>query len=81
MKVQAVKSFVSKVGDKKYRIEQDWKGDLPEGADWLGAGFVVPVKEQEIETATKAPKEKAVTRAKKLTKKAVDKVMKTGKKK
>lgn len=76
IKVQAVKSFVDQVGDKKYRVEQGQKLDLPEGASWLDVGFVVPVKEQEVETATRQPAERAVTRAKK----AVDKVMRRTKK-
>jgi hypothetical protein len=77
IRVQAVKSFVSIIGDKKYRVEQDQKLELPEGADWLEVGFVVPVREEQVETATVKPAEKAVTR----TKKAVDKVMRRTSKK
>lgn len=64
IKVQAVKSFIDIIGDKKYRVEQDQQLNLPEGASWLDVGFVVPVKEQEFETATKQPAERAVTRSK-----------------
>lgn len=82
MLVKAVISFVSDVSGQKYRIPQGWEGPMPEGADWLDVGFVVPVKDQKIETATKKPAE---TRAKKTTKKsagekikgAVNKVMST----
>ena len=80
IRVQAVKSFVDQVGDKKYRVEQGQKLELPEGATWLDVGFVVPVKEQEVETATRQPAERAVTRAKKKASTAVNKVMRRIKK-
>lgn len=81
--VEAVVSFVSKIGDKTYRVEQGQELPLPEGADWLDVGFVVVVRGQKKETATVKPAEKA-TRAKSKSKKpaakktAVDKVMGTG---
>ena len=80
MKVQAIKSFIDLVGDRKYRISQGQEFELPEGCEhWLNVGFVVPAREHDIGTAVIEPKEKAVTRGK--TKKAVDKVMRLGKKK
>ena len=77
MRVKAVKSFVDKVGDTKYRVEQDQEFELPEGVNWLDVGFVVPARDIELKTATIAPKEKAVTRSR--ASKAVDKVMGRGK--
>ena len=79
MRVQAVKSFVDKVGDTKYRVEQGQEFELPEGVNWLDVGFVIPARDIELKTATIEPKEKAVTRSK--PKKAVDKVMGLDKKK
>jgi hypothetical protein len=56
MKVRALKSFV----DGKFgRHSKGDEFELPEGCDWLNAGFVEPVG-KEIESAVKPPAQKAV---------------------
>jgi hypothetical protein len=85
MRVKAVISFVSRIEGQSYRVEEGQEVDMPDGADWMTAGLVVPSKAKQ-ERATKKPAE---TRAKRKPKakpkakepkeepKAVDKVMST----
>ena len=63
MKVKAVKSFSYDFDGEIGHIPEGKEFDLPEGVDWLHAGLVVPVREEKIETATRKPQEKAVTRS------------------
>lgn len=80
MLVKAVISFVSVIEGKTYRINEGQEGiELPDGADWLDAGFVVPDVGQKKETATKKPAEtRAKTKRQQPTRtKKVDKVMST----
>ena len=79
IRVQAVKGFVDQIDGVKYRVTEGQVLELPKGASWLDVGFVVPAKEQEVETATRQPTERAVTRTRKkpAKKKPVDKVMRT----
>lgn len=79
IQVKALVSFVSAIGDKKYRVEQDQELPLPAGADWLDVGFVVPVRSQKIETAIIKPAEKA-TKVNPAEKGPVDKVMRSSEK-
>lgn len=52
MRVRALKSFVGSDGNKrKYRIEVGQEFDLPDGTNWLSAGFVEPVEIDNRETA------------------------------
>ncbi len=52
MRVKALKSFVGSDGNKrKYRIEVGQEFDLPDGTNWLSAGFVEPVETDNRETA------------------------------
>jgi len=80
MQVKALIGFVSRVGDRKFRVNQGDELPLPDGADWLDVGFVVPVREQAIETATIEPEERAVAPAPKRAarkSRATNKVMRT----
>ena len=58
MRVLCVVSFSS----RDFTASEGDEFELPEGVDWLQAGFVVPLKEQKIETATAKPKERAAIR-------------------
>lgn len=65
MKVKAVGDFTAVVEGQVYYVEEGEVFDLPEGARWLTAGLVVPVRERKAETAVRKPQEKAVTRSRK----------------
>lgn len=79
IRVKVVKSFSANLGDEIelwmdgrlftgiVHFPEGKEFNLPEGADWLRAGFVVPVREEEVEMATRKPQEKAVTRSKRKT--------------
>lgn len=53
MKVQVVVPFVAEIDGVGYLGRKGAVLELPAGADWLTAGWVVPVKETEQETAVK----------------------------
>ena len=53
MKVKCVRSFVGHAPNGRfYSPGMGDEFELPDGVDWLQAGFVVPVKETKQETAT-----------------------------
>jgi hypothetical protein len=80
MMVKATKGFVYVVESNSISIDEGQVFELPEGQEWmlLVPGFVVPVRDQEIETAVIKPAEKT-TKAKPKPKKkgAVNKTMTT----
>lgn len=54
MRVKCIRSFVGKAPDgRTYSPSMGDEFELPDGTDWLQAGFVEPLKEQK-ETATQA---------------------------
>lgn len=53
MRVRAIRSFVSRVGGRTYRLGVGDEMGLPDGADWLKAGLVAPVKASRQETAVR----------------------------
>lgn len=61
--VKAVIGFASVIGGQKIIVQKGQELMMPAGADWVTSGLAVPVRHITIETATKEPKEKAVTRA------------------
>ena len=63
MKVKAVGDFTTVFEGRVYYVDEGDEFDLPEGARWLTAGLVVPVRERKVETAVRKPQEKAVTRS------------------
>lgn len=71
MKVKAIVSFSARVDGRSYSPAEGDVLDMPDGADWLTAGFVVPVAEMERETAVAPTGEKTtVTKRKPRSRKA-----------
>lgn len=65
MLVTALIGFSSMIGGKKIVVQKGQVLLMPAGADWVTAGLAAPVRTIAVETATKEPKEKAVTRGSK----------------
>jgi len=63
--VKAVIGFAAVIGGQKIIVGKGQELLMPPGADWVKAGLAVPVRTISIETATREPTEKAVTRASK----------------
>ena len=42
--VRAIVPFVGVVSGSVYHVTSGEEFELPDGADWIGAGFVVPVR-------------------------------------
>lgn len=76
--VKAVRGFVYIVDGNSISVDEGQEFELPEGQEWmLVPGFVVPIRDQEIETAVVKPAEKT-TKPKPKKKGPVDKVMGIG---
>lgn len=59
MRVKAVTSFVATIGGVKYRVQAGDELEMPQGADWLGAGFVAAVEEKPAPAPKRSSKKKA----------------------
>ena len=65
MRVKAVRDFETTIEGIKWNVKSGSEFDIPrygKATEWLQAGFVVPVREQIIETAVRTPQERAITR-------------------
>jgi hypothetical protein len=63
--VKALIGFSSVIGGKKIVVQKGQVLLMPPGADWVRAGLAAPVRTMSVETATREPNEKAVTRGSK----------------
>lgn len=63
MLVRALIGFSSIIDGHKLVAQKGQILLMPAGADWVTAGLATPVRTKPLETATKSPAEKAVTRA------------------
>lgn len=65
MKVRAVRDFETILNGIKLQVKKGAEFDLPiypKATEWLSAGLVIPVREENVEMAVRKPLEKAITR-------------------